>query len=149
VDPEMRDRPAFAILGAEVRVNPSQADFAGIWQNCFEPREAEIAPFSTDQAHYAAYFCTGQENLVDLVVGMAVEGIMEAPEGLVLRQVPAAHEAVFACTLETLSATWGRIYGEWLPASGLERDPAAPDLERFPPGFREGERAVTIHVPVR
>ncbi len=149
MQPEFQDRPAFAVLGVLQRVNPMTADYHDIWLSRFGPREGEIRPFSTDQCHYAVYFCTGQQDQADLLVGMAVEGVESVPEGLTLREVPAAHEAVFPCTLATIGPTWGGIYGQWLAASGYERADGSADYERFPPEFEPGRDALTIHVPVR
>lgn len=150
MNPEIRERAAFQVMGIQVRVNPMTANYQEIWGSQYAPREAEVAPFSPDKAHCAVYFCAGQgDGLVDLVAGMRVEGVSAAPEGLVLRQVPAAREAVFTATLDTIGPTWGRIYGDWLPNSGFERDDASADYEVYPPEFGPQGGTLTIHVPIR
>ena len=138
------------VMGVQVRLdNPMAADYESIWQQQFGPRQPEIAPYSSEEAAYGVYFPTEQEGVDDFVAGMAVSGVEEAPEGLVLREVPAAHEAVFRSGLRDLGATWQCIFGEWLPTSGYEHAMGGAPFERFPPGCHEGTAPVTIHVPVR
>ncbi len=149
MQPEFRDRPAFQVMGVQVRANPTTADYGDLWGRQFASRVAEIRPFAVDDAGYGVYFCTGQEGEMEILAGMAVQNVPEVPAGLVLREVPAAREAVFTTTMAQLGPTWGRIYGEWLPASEYERDDASADYERFPPGCDQGTVPLTIHVPVR
>lgn len=66
-----------------------------------------------------------------------------------LREVPAAQEAVFPCTLNTIGPTWGRIYDEWLPNSGFEHGAAWAGYEVYPPEFGPQGGTLTIHVPIR
>lgn len=149
MEPEIHERQAFAVMGIEVRINPMAADYNDIWRNRYEPRAEEIGRYSTDEACLGLYFETGQEGVVDFIAGRAVEGVSDLPEGLVMREVPAGLEAVFACDMGTIGPTWGRIFQEWLPSSGYEYDPTAPAYERFPPATEPGPPPVFIHVPVR
>jgi predicted transcriptional regulator YdeE len=144
---ELRRREAFTVMGIQVLVNPMATDYEAIWRQ-FELREAEIAPHSPRKVYYGVFFPTDQEGLDDHLAGMAVEGVTEAPEGLVRRTVPAAEEAVFACTMDTIGATWAAAFGEWLPAHGYEYDHPSPCYERYVPGS-QGPVAVTIHIPLR
>jgi len=148
--PELRDRPAFLVMGIQVRLDdPMTADYSAIWGQQFGPRAAEIAPHSSEEAAFGVYFPAEKEGADDFVAGMAVSGVVAPPAGLVLREVPAAREAVFQSNLSDLGATWQHIFTEWLPNSGYEHVQGGPPFERFPPGCHEGTAPVTIHVPVR
>jgi len=150
MEPQLRDRPAFMVMGIQVRLeNPMTADYEAIWEQQFASREADIAPHTAEEAAYGVYFPTEQEGADDFVAGMAVSGVTAAPAGLVLREVPAAHEAVFECTMSNIGPTWQQIFETWMPAAGYELVRGAPPFERFPPGCHEGTAPVTIHVPVR
>ncbi len=142
----LQPREAFTVLGVQVRVNPMTADYKAIWEQ-FMAREAEVTPHNSDGVYYGVFFPTGEEGLDDHLAGMAVTGVTEAPEGLVLREVPAGQEAVFPCTMDTIGATWASAF-EWLPANGQEYDHPLPCYERYVPS-PQGPPTVTIHIPVR
>ncbi len=149
MEPTITERPAVALLGVQVRINPMQADYTDIWRNQYEPRHGEIASFATDEACLGVYFDCGEAEMSDFVAGRPVAPGTTPPEGLVVREMPGGSEAVFECTMTTIGPTWGRIFGEWLPTSGYAHDEARPCYERFAPGCHEGAVPVTIHVPVR
>ena len=148
MEAELRDRPAFPVMGTQVRIHPMTADYEAIWHQ-FLPREAEIAPFTAEQVYYGVFYPTEEEGQDDFIAGMAVTGVETPPEGLVLREVGAAREAVFACTMATIGETWAGSFQEWLPANGYEYDHPSPCYERWTPDPAGGHPAVTIHVPVR
>ncbi len=52
------------------------------------------------------------------------------PEGFQVYQIPSAVYAEFDCTFKTSTATNKRIYSEWFPATGYERDDKA-DIALF------------------
>jgi len=143
------ERSALTVMGIELRINPMAADWSDIWRNKYEPRLPEIEPFATDEACLGLYFGTGEAGMVDFVAGRPIKGVTVVPEGLVLREVPGATEAVFECTMETIGATWHAIFRDWLPASEYVADEGLPCYERFAPGCHEGTVPVTIHVPVK
>ncbi|HCU35977.1 MAG TPA: hypothetical protein DGT21_11170 [Armatimonadetes bacterium] len=149
MEPTIAAREAFTVMGVQVRCTPATADFHDIWENQYMPRDAEVKACSIDGAYYGVCFCTGNEGAVDYLAGMAVADRTTTPEGLVVRVVPAATEAVFECTLATISQTYSFIHGQWLPASQYELDEAAPDYEHYPPATPSGEQPVFIHIPVK
>jgi len=148
MEPVIRNSESFAVMGVQVRINPMQADYHGIWTNQFEPRQGEIRPHVCEDVGYGLYFPTEDQYLVDFVAGLPVAGVDTTPEGLVLREVPARLEAVFECSLHELGPTWHAIFSKWLPTSGYEHDAPHPCYERFPPGCHEGTAPVTVHVAV-
>ena len=148
VQPTFCHKDAFWVLGIQERANPMQVDYHAFW-DLFEARAAEVQPIATEPAGYGVYFPTGQEGVVDVFGGMAVAPDASAPDGLVLREVPAADYAIVECTMGGIGPTWGAIYEEWLPSSGYEEDGPKPCFEHFPPGCHEGTAPVRIHLPVR
>jgi AraC family transcriptional regulator len=149
MEPQFVDRPAFTVLGVQVRLNPMTADYPAIWGRLFQPRAGEIQPLSLGDECYGIYFATDEPGMDDYVAGMAVPPGTQARMGFVVREVPAAHDAVFECTIATIAATWRAIFEEWMPKSGFEPDLSAPAMERYAAGCCEESSPVTIHVPVR
>ena len=147
LQPTCESRDAFWVLGIQERANPMQVDYPAFWAR-FGERAGEIGPLATETAGYGVYFPTGEEGVVDVFGGMAVPPGTTAPEGMVLREVPANEYAVFECKMSEIGATWGAIYGEWLPTSGYEADHCVPCFEHFRPGCHEGTVPVRIFVPV-
>lgn len=150
MEPKIVTRDAFNVMGVIVRCNPMGADYSAIWEKQFMPYHDQISWLSTDKAYYCVYFETGEENLADVMAGMAVGEVASIPEGLATREIPMARYAVFECTMKTIGETWENIYSDWLPASHYEHDAPLPSFEYFPPDDeRAGDFPVSIHVPVR
>jgi predicted transcriptional regulator YdeE len=148
LQPAMADRDAFWVLGIQERANPMQMDYTAFWGR-FMAREPELRSLVTGPDGYGVYFPTGEEGLVDVFGGLPVPPGTEALEGMVVREVPGGHYAVFECTMQTIGATWQAIYGEWAPTSGHEIDHSQPCFEHFAPGCHEGTEPVRIYVAVR
>ena len=109
----------------------------------------QIGPHSTDRAYYGVCFGTEDDNAMDYVAGMAVPPGTECPEGLVIRDVPAARDAVFECTVATIRDTYEQIHGTWIANAPYALDDPTPGFEQYPPGTESGESRVFIHVPIR
>ena len=149
MEPTFVDRPAFAVMGVLNSGDPTALDYADIWGNQFASRAMEIGPVATERNTYGLYFETEQEGVVEMVAGMAVPIGTEAPEGLVVRNVPAATYAVVGCTLAEISETWQAIETEWIPASGYEVDLCAASFYLSPPEATGApDSPLTIYVPV-
>lgn len=148
MEPKIVRREEFAVLGVLARVTLESADFEDIWLNQFMFRHDEVKPHSTHGAYYGVCFCVG-DGVIDYIAGMAVGNVPTVPAGLAMREVPTATDAVFQCTVASISPTYRSIHGEWLPNSEYEYDRSAPDFEYYPPGTETGESPVFIHIPVR
>jgi len=146
--PRIVDKEPFAVLGITAHGKPSEFNYGEIWNRFMSQYFNKIKQFSIDKAYYGVYFGEQGTELVDLVVGMAVANVGGIPDGLVLREIPSAHYAVFECKMESISQTWGYIYGEWFPTSGYEHDKNY-DFEYFPPDGSEAGSPVYIHVPIK
>jgi predicted transcriptional regulator YdeE len=121
--------------------------YGAIWKS-FEARHEEIRSLSTDQAYYGVSFATEEDGIFDYVAGMVVADVGVVPEGLVVREVPAARCAVLECPLQSIGDTYRYAFAEWLPGSPYEFDSSAPAYERYSPEGDEGS-PVRIHIPIR
>jgi RNA polymerase sigma factor (sigma-70 family) len=150
MEPTFVERPAFAVMGVLNSDDPTTMDYGDIWGNQFGSRAMEIGPVATERNTYGVYFATEQEGVVDMVAGMPVLIGTEAPEGLVVREVPAATYAVFPCTMAEIRETWQAIENDWLPSSDYEWDLSAACFELFPPEATGApDSPLTIYVAVK
>ena len=150
MEPVIETHGGFTVMGICEAINPMDADYKAIWSSGFMPHVGTIAPHSTDGCYYGVYFMIpGEKQLVDMVAGMAVAGVDEAPEGLAIRDVPAAECVVFSCTVATIGQTWQHAYGVWLPASEYEEDDSHSCFECYPPDTTGDDSPLTIHIPIR
>jgi predicted transcriptional regulator YdeE len=133
MEPKFVDREAFTVLGTQIHSMPDKLDFGSFWENTYMPLDAAIHPLSTDGAYYGVWFPHHADGIPDYLAGMAVPDDAPAPEGTVKRQVPGSRFAVFECTIDEIGATYGYIYGTWLPASPYEFTPGGADFEYYPP----------------
>lgn len=145
------ERDAFRLIGVAVRGDPTRADYSDLWQNRYAARMEEIAGVTVGDECYGAYFATGEEGIDNIMAGRIARDDAEAPAGLVCRAVPAATYACFDAQIRSIGATWGAIFGGWLPTSGYEMDPGKPSLEVYPPTevTDHAEAPVIIMLPVR
>lgn len=150
IQPRLETRAGVTVMGVEA---PCQFDgpdfFKALWSERFAPREAEIKPYSPDGGYYSLYYCAGVERGVQVVAGMAVEGVTAVPEGLVLVEAPAGRYAVVETDMAGLSTAWNELNEHWLVESPWERADT-PDIEYYPPSTGSGgEMPVLICIPVR
>lgn len=149
-EPKITQRDEFLVMGTLTRIAPgteSGEQFAAIW-NGFEERREQIESHSTDKKYYGVSFATSEAGRFDYVAGMAVTPVENIPDGLVVRQVPAATYAVFACPVQSIGQTYGYIFGEWRSNSRYQIDNSAPSFEQYPPAA-DAQSPVLIHIPVR
>jgi predicted transcriptional regulator YdeE len=145
---EIVHREAFDVLGVQERVIPAEADWGAIWGH-FMAYHDMIRAAAVDKGYYGVFFATGQEGVADFVACMAVQGVSEAPEGLVLRHVPAQRYAAFHCVMRDPGVTWNYAYSEWLPASEYEVAQPHADFEYYPPGSESDDSPVVVYIPIR
>ncbi len=145
---EIVERADAKVLGIMARINPMNADYSEIWGNQFDPRQEEITPLAVDDGYYGVYYATGQEGMADFVAGMVVRDTDAVPDGLVLREIAGGTYALFSCTMSSISATWGQIYSQWMPASGYAEDTSRPSFEYYRPGEMGPDAPVAIYVPL-
>lgn len=144
------EHDAFEVLGVLTRINPWKADYRAIWQEQYAPHDRTVSGFACEEGYYSVYFPCQEAGKVEVLCGRAVADIDEAPEGLVLREIPKGTYATFECTLESIGSTWRDIYGIWLAQAGEHaEDEGKPSFEYYPPGVDEGKAKVSIWVPIK
>jgi len=149
-DPKMRitERDAFTALGVQERFTPENEDHEGVWKR-FMAHHDLLHGLSTDKAYYGVNFDVPGRDDIDYLAGMAVPADTTCPEGLVLRDVPAARYAVFACAVATIHATYEHIFHTWIHTSPYTHDDPKPCFEQYAPGTDSGQSEVLIHIPIR
>jgi predicted transcriptional regulator YdeE len=151
MEPNIVTREAFTVLGFQERFTSETEDFEGVW-NRFMAFHNEISALSTDGAYYGVSFVPDdvqEGEAMEYVAGMAVGELADVPEGLVLREVPSARCAVFACAVETIHQTYEHIFHQWLPESQCEADHPLPNYEHYPPATARPDSPVFIYIPIR
>ncbi len=149
MEPKYVDRPAFWVLGVEIQAEPSKADYDDLWMKRFMPRHDEIRKLAVDDRYYAVYSAGDEPGVDRILAGMSVSGEVAVPDGLRLRELPAAREAVFETTMGEIGATWQRIFGEWLSETGNVPALNVPSYECYP-AETDGapESPLTIHLAI-
>lgn len=145
--PEIKRREGFSLIGVLQVGDPRTTDFHDFWMNEFMPREPELRPLSVDGAYYGAFLCSGRPEAMEMLAAMSVAPEAVVPEGLVMRQIPAATYAVFDCTLATLGPTWAQVESALREAAYTHG--ATPDFEYYPPDTNGPDSPVQIWVPVQ
>jgi predicted transcriptional regulator YdeE len=149
MEPEIVHLDGFTVMGIVTlikRGSESAEQFGAIWSE-FESRHAEIAPYSTGRRYYGLSFGPDEKGVIEYMAGMAVKDVESVPEGLVVRDVPGADYAAFACPIRNIGGTYQHIFGEWLPKSGYRLNKLAPSFEKYPPAGND-QSLVLIHIPV-
>jgi len=148
--PDMIHRESFLVMGTVTRRKPGTdrpETFTSIW-NGFETYHESIKCHSVDSKYYGVSFSIGPDGSFDYMAGMAVRPVEEIPEGLEVREVPAATYAVFACPVQSIGQTYRYIFAEWRAGCGYETDDANPVFEEYPPAT-DTNAPVLLHVPIR
>jgi predicted transcriptional regulator YdeE len=148
--PRIVQRERFPVMGTVTRImrgTENEKTVAALWKD-FEAQHERIRPHSTDPRFYGVRFPTAEEGRFDYLAGMAITPPQTIPGGLVVREVPAATYAVFACPVAGIGQTYRHIFGEWRSASGYQIDNSAPAFEQYPPA-EETASPVQIHIPIR
>ena len=150
MEPTFVVRDAFTVVGLQERFTPEKDGtfFKDIWKQ-YMAHQKTIESLSDAKGWYGVCFCAGGDRGFDYLAGMAVPPDAACPEGLVMREVPAGHYAVFACTVNTIHDTYEHIHGTWLDASAYAPGHPRPDFEYYSPGTDSGDSAVFIHIAIR
>ena len=109
MEPAFVDRAAFTVMGLQERFTPETEDFEGIWKR-YMAHHKTIEALSDAKGWYGVCFGAEDADAMDYLAGMAVPAGTPCPEGLVIRDVPAARDAVFECTVKTIRETYELIH---------------------------------------
>lgn len=149
MQPTIVQLPERQVMGYTARIEPMRADYMVLWRDGFDPHQATVSAMATEPGYYGVFFASGLPGWVDFVAGMVVAAHASPPEGLVVRPLPGGAYARFECTMQTIGATWGAIYGQWLPASSYAADETRPPFEYYPPEAMSPDAAVSIWVAIK
>ncbi len=154
MEPRIQKKDAFHVLGVEdaaVKLDTDDPGFEGLWMNRFMSRQEEVTPSSTDGAHYGVFFNTNGADLTggSYLAGLAVQIETPAPDGWVMRDIPAAEYAVFETSLREIGETSGEALSKWLPDSGFEQDTSKLRFDFHPPGTKGQDSPVSVWIPVK
>jgi AraC family transcriptional regulator len=147
MEPRIVDRGAFKVMGVSGYFASAGESFHALWDE-FMSFHDQIRPLSTDGAYYGVYLGTDHSEPLDYLAGMAVEDVHGGPEGLLVREIPAARYAMFECTFEAIGDTYGHIWNEWLPSSPYQQDDR-PGFDLYPPDFVGADSSVFLYVPIK
>ena len=154
MEPRIEKKDAFHVLGVEdaaVKLDTEDPGLEDLWMNRFMAQQEEVTPHSTDGAHYGVFFHTSGTVLTGgrYLAGMAVKLSTVAPEGWVMRDIPAAEYAVFETTLREIGETSDEALSRWLPDSEFEQNTSKPRFDFHPPGTKGQDSPVSVWIPVR
>lgn len=133
-DVQIVSKPAFKVAGLRLRCKPMSQEIPQLWGK-FDAYMGEIPHVVQQGVFYG--LCDNmdeQSGEFDYLAAIEVARAEEMPAGVTVWEVPAATYAVFPTTLNDIGATYERIYGQLLPASGFQRAPG-PDIEYYDEHF--------------
>ncbi len=156
MQPKTITRPAFKVIGIEVRTNnPDEMSGKGkigeLWQKFYSEDVLPKIPGKRGDAVLAAYtdYESDANGAYSLIVGSEVDSLANVPAGLVGREIPAAKYAVFTSARGSIPGiiidVWKRIW-EYKGAARLYQT----DFEVYGQESRDPNNAqVEVYVSVR
>ena len=147
MEPRIVSREAFTVMGVVGHFQSAAENFGPLWQEYMTFHE-QIEPLSAGEGHYGVYLGADHSQPIDYLAGMAVQDTASAPEGVEVREVPAALYAVFECLFQAIGPTYGYIWGEWLQSSPYQQDTSKLGFDYFPPGTTDGDSSMEVWFPV-
>jgi predicted transcriptional regulator YdeE len=122
MEPRIVNREAFKVMGVVGHFGSAAENFGPLWEEKYMSFHEQIEPLSAGQGHYGVYLGADHTKPIDYLAGMAVQEAADAPQGVEVREVPAALYAVFECSFQAIGPTYDYIWGEWLQSSAYEQD---------------------------
>ena len=147
MEPEIKSKPAFTVVGMKYRGKNKEDEIPQLWIK-FGRRMNEIkhriGPGYGVMDNYDE-----KSGEFDYVAGVGVDSSADIPEDMVKIDIPEQTYAVFTCTLPTLDKTFHHAYKTWLPQSGYNRVDG-PEFELYDETFNPIDEAslLYIYIPV-
>ena len=151
MEPKIVSRKAFRVMGVVGHFASAAENFGQLWEEKYMSFHEQIEPLSAGEGHYGVYLGADHTQPIDYLAGMAVRGAQDAagaPQGVEVREVPAALYAVFECSFQAIGPTYGYIWGEWLQSAPYEQDTSKLGFDYFPPGTTDGGSSMEIWFPI-
>jgi predicted transcriptional regulator YdeE len=149
MDPKIVDRDAFKVMGVIGHFDSVAEDHTALWEEDFMEFHDRIKSLSAGEGYYGVYLGADHTKPMDVLAGMVVPGAAGAPEGVEVREVPAATYAVFECLFQEIGSTYGHIWGEWLQTSAYEQDMTKLGFDYYPPATTDGSSPMEIWLPIK
>jgi predicted transcriptional regulator YdeE len=149
MQPKIVSREAFKVMGVVGHFASAAENFGPLWEKEYMAFHEQIEPLSAGEGYYGVYLGADHTKPIDYLAGMAVQGASGAPEGVEVREVPAALYAVFACSFQEIGPTYGHIWDEWLRSSPYEQDTSKLGFDYFPSGTTDGDSLMEVWFPVK
>jgi AraC family transcriptional regulator len=147
---EIIQRPAFTVVGMNIRTRPKSPDIPALWPK-FVPRIAEIQRQTEPEVAYGVMrHGQGSTDTLFYMAAVAVSPPGRAPSGMESLDIPAESYAVFRYPLAGVGQGFSEIFNRLLPSSGYAPI-QAPYLERYDESFDadDAQSMVEILIPVR
>lgn len=147
MEPEIKSRPAFTVVGMKYRGKNEKNEVPQLWDK-FVPRMKEIKHV-VGPAYGVMDNYDEKSGEFDYVAGLEVDSTADILEGMVSMDVPEQAYAVFTCTLPTLFEAFQYVYKKWLPQSGYKRA-EGPEFELYDENFNPEDETskMYIYIPV-
>jgi predicted transcriptional regulator YdeE len=139
---------AFTVLGIQNRLNPMTTNYQAIWEEQFAPWHDIVQALAQGGMQITVFFPTGEAQSADILVGMMVPAGTVAPEGLVMREIPAGRFIVANCLLHDTGTTWGYLFQHWATVTDAAIDFSRPSFEYYPPVTPGEAMTASIWIPV-
>ena len=140
-------RESFIVMGVVGHFNSAGENFGPLWNEYMKYHE-QIAQLGTSEGHYGVYLGADHSQPIDYLAGMVVDAVEGTPQGVEVREVPAAQYAVFSCEFKNIGPTYGYIWNEWLNTSLYQQDKTKLGFDYFPPGISDDPSQMEIWFPV-
>lgn len=148
MQPQIVQRESFTVMGIVGHFNSAGENLGPLWGE-YMKYHVQIAQLGIDNGHYGVYLGADHSQAIDYLAGMAVDTVENGPEGVTIRELPAAQYAVFSCELKNLGPTYGFIWNEWLLSSKYQQDTTKIGFDYFLPGSTDDPSLVEIWFPVK
>ena len=152
MDIKFVDLPAFTVVGMCYHGNNAHGEISKMWGE-FNQRASSIKNIVDGPAYGVCRMVPGlAPDEFEYVACFAVSKVEDLPQGMVVREMPALHYAVFPHrgAADTLGQTYNDIYQKYLPEAGLKPFEAGLDMEVYTNEFKffAPDSVFYIYVPV-
>ena len=149
MQPKIVNREAFTVMGVIGHFASAAENLSPLWEQKYTSFHEQIEPLSAGEGHYGVYLGADHAKPIDYLAGMAVRDTAGAPEGVEVREVPAALYAVFEGSFQDIGPTYGYIWGEWLQSSADQQDTSKLGFDYYPPGTTDSNSPMEVWFPVK
>lgn len=129
MEPKIVSRNEIKLIGMQYIGANQNGEIPALWAEKFIPRADEIKNVVGELIYYGVCECAcegeckcSEGSDFYYTACREVSSFDNVPDGMITKTIPAAKYAVFTHKgpLSELNETYGKVYSEWLPASGLQ-----------------------------